>query len=116
MVQVRKKYTREEWEAEAIKRFGDDHNDWRFVCPSCGIIVGVQDYKDAGLPSSMIGFSCVGRGNNKPKAVEMCEKNKGDGCNYAGGGLIGLNPITVVFIDGHVNSFFDFAPAKEVGR
>lgn len=42
--------TRDEWSAEGRKRFGDDQMQWRFVCPACGHVASVQDYKDAGAP------------------------------------------------------------------
>jgi hypothetical protein len=102
-----KKYTLEEWRAEAAKRFGDDPMKWKFVCPSCGHVQTPQDYKDAGAPSTAVGFSCVGRwsGNMKKEAFSQ----DGGPCNYAGGGLFRLNPVTVVDPDGIENHAFDFA-------
>ena len=37
--------THAEWLAEATRRFGDDPMAWKFVCPSCGHIASVQDWK-----------------------------------------------------------------------
>ena len=56
-----KKLTHAEWLAEGKRRFGEDFNKWRFVCPVCGFVQSVQDYKDAGAPQDAVAFSCVGR-------------------------------------------------------
>jgi hypothetical protein len=53
--------THEEWKTEARKRFGDDSMGWRFVCPSCGHIASVADWKAAGAGEGEIAFSCIGR-------------------------------------------------------
>lgn len=97
--------TREEWHAEGVRRFGPDQTRWRFVCPSCGWIASVQDYKDAGAPATAVAFSCVGRWTLATR--EAFAKGEGP-CDYAGGGLIRLNPLTV---DG--GNYFNFAPAQE---
>lgn len=95
--------TKEQWEIEAQKRYGQNNLDWRFQCPACGYKASTQDWKDAGLPSSMVAFSCIGRGMRN--ATEMRPPGP---CNYAGGGLMRLNPITVTTLDGDT-SVFDFA-------
>lgn len=96
------RYTDDEWQAEGVKRFGEDRMTWRFVCPSCGHVASVQDYKDAGAPSEAVAFSCVGRW--LPNPSEMCVKP--GPCNYAGGGLFGLNPVE---IEGRESRVFAFA-------
>lgn len=100
-------YTLDEWHAEAEKRFGKDPMNWKFACPSCGHIQSVSDYKAAGAPSSACAFSCVGRWLPKEQIGEGFGK-KGP-CNYAGGGLIHLNPIRVLRPDGGTTEAFDFA-------
>lgn len=94
----------EQWQAEGARRFGPDPMTWRFVCPSCGYVASVQDYKDAGAPESAVAFSCVGRW--LPRCVEMFQKP--GPCNYAGGGLFGLNPVE---IEGREARIFAFAEA-----
>jgi hypothetical protein len=96
----------EDWIKEAMERYPD--KNIRFVCPSCGYKQSVSDYKEAGASEGVMGFSCIGR--LKPDADEAFGGSKNGGpCNYAGGGLIGLNPIRVVFDDGSSHDFFDFA-------
>lgn len=93
-----------EWEAEGVRRFGPNKMKWKFVCPACGFIASAEDYKNAGAPSMVVGFSCIGRW--LPYAREAFAKGDGP-CNYAGGGLFRLNPLEV---DGA--HFFDFAPGE----
>lgn len=100
----------EDWKAEAAKRFGSDSMKWRFVCPSCGHVQSVADYKAAGAPANAVGYSCVGRWSGSKK--EIFDKTGGP-CNYAGGGLLGLNPVEVIAEDGSKHRVFEFAPAVE---
>jgi hypothetical protein len=113
-----KKYTYEEWRAEGERRFGKDQMNWKFVCPVCKHVQSTTDYKNAGAPSDVVGFSCVGRwlpecrdafGLRKPRKGD--KKGKEGPCNYAGGGLFRINPVTVLFPDQKSGQFFDFAPA-----
>jgi len=80
---------------------------WKFVCPSCGYVASVKDWKDAGASDREAAFSCVGRAMNSDK--QIFDKTGGP-CNYAGGGLFGLNPVTVDF-DGKAIKVFAFAEA-----
>ena len=99
-------FTREQWLAEGARRFGQDRMKWRFVCPSCEHEASTEDWKNAGAPSGAVAFSCVGRWA-EPLAVEM--GTRPGPCNYAGGGLIGLNPVAVS--DGDATTrVFAFAP------
>ena len=100
----------DDWIAEAVRRFGKDHMKWKFVCPTCEYPQTIQDYKDAGAPSEAAAFSCVGRWDGHMDNDAFASKGKGP-CNYAGGGLIGLNPITVVYEDGKEKQAFAFADA-----
>lgn len=85
--------TPDAWRAEASRRFGDDPLQWRFVCPSCGHVAKVQDWKDVGAPSGAIAFSCIGR---YQKGGKDAFSKKGEGpCNYTTGGLINISPIKV---------------------
>jgi hypothetical protein len=101
-----------EWRAKATEMFGADQMRWRFVCPACGHVATVKDWRDVGAPPNTIAFSCVGRwsGTNRDAF------GKGEGpCNYAGGGLFKLNPVAVVDPDGHVMHAFAFAEPASGG-
>lgn len=101
-----------EWRAKAVRLFGADPLQWRFVCPVCNHIAKVQDWKDAGAPSECAGFSCVGRwipGSRPAFHGEPAQSSKSTGpCNYAGGGLFRLNPIKVILEDGKTIDVFAF--------
>ena len=102
----KQQFTQAEWMAEGERRFGPDTEDWRFLCPACGHTAAVRDWKDAGAPEGAVGFSCVGRWAGAGREAF------GDGpgpCNYAGGGLFRLNPITVTAPDGTEHHAFAFA-------
>lgn len=86
-------FTKEEWYAEGRRLFGDDVMQWRFVCPVCGHVASVQDWKDAGAPEGSVAFACVGRWIEGSRRA-FGDKGAGP-CDYSGGGLFGLNPITV---------------------
>jgi hypothetical protein len=104
-----------EYRAEGERRFGPNMMNWKFVCPVCGHVASVQDYKDAGAPENAIAFSCVGRWagvNDKWLEGEKsgAERTKPWGpCDYAGGGFFPLNPLKVE--DG---AYFDFAESEAV--
>lgn len=102
-----RRMTHAEWLAEAKKRFGDDALTWRFVCPSCGHVASVADWKALGAKEGEVAFSCVGR--RMPNAKDICPPDGGP-CNYAGGGLFELNPVTVLLDGGGERRTFDFAP------
>ena len=101
------KYTLAEWHAEATRRFGKEASGWKFVCPSCGHVASIMDWRDAGAEAGAVAFSCIGR-YLKKKAKEAFRKGRGP-CNYAGGGLIRLNPVKVITPEGTEHEVFDFA-------
>lgn len=107
------KYPHKEWLAEAERRYGPDAVSWKFICPVCKHITSGQDWKDAGAPITAVAFSCVGRYLENPQIAfpEKGRATKGP-CNYTGGGLFQLNPVTIVMDDGTEHSAFDFAPEE----
>ena len=97
--------THEEWKREGAAKFGDDVRNWAFECPACHHVAKASEWVDGGKPG-MIAFSCVGRLREFARDAFA----KGDGpCNYAGGGLFGLNPVRVKFPDGTTGDYFEFA-------
>ena len=98
--------TEAEWRSRGTDLFGSDLMNWKFICPSCGHVAPVSEWRDVGAPANTVAFSCVGRWMESPK-----EAFNGDGgpCNYAGGGLIGLNPVAVTLPDGRITRHFAFA-------
>lgn len=102
-----KSLTREQYFAEAEKRYGKNKREWKFKCPSCGHVAAVQDWLDHEGGDTMVAFSCVGR--LMGSAQELGSKDGGP-CNYVGDGLFRLNPIPVQDDESdEVSWFFDFA-------
>lgn len=101
----------EQWLAEACEKFGEDRMNWKFICPSCGHIASVIEYKNAGATEGQVGFSCIGR--YLGAGDEHTFRKSGGPCNYAGGGLIGINPVTVIFPNGKKVNVFEFADNNE---
>lgn len=85
------------WFKEGTSLFGADPMQWKFICPVCGHIASTKEWMDAGATSGAVAFSCIGRWQ------------EGVGCDYSGGGFIGLNPVTVLHEDGTTQCVFEFA-------
>jgi len=101
--------TRDEWLDKATRLFGDNLENWKFICPTCSTVQTVRDFLErTNLEreniTNVIGFSCIGRWaaggceraglnteHQEPKSKEAM------GCNYAGGGLFQLNPVVIEF-------------------
>lgn len=96
-------FTDDEFQAEAERRFGQFEN-WKFVCPHCGYVAMVLEWKMAGAEIRYAGRSCVGNWRNKPTDVLAA----GGPCSYKGDEL---NPIRMVDERGHVVRVFALADA-----
>lgn len=98
-----------EWDALGTRLFGPDADRWLFVCPSCGLVQSRADFNKLKAPppeiNKVVGFSCIGRWS-AGKVYEMLAG--GQPCNYAGGGLFGLNPQKVVDPSDVVHAVFAF--------
>lgn len=104
-------FSLEEWRAEGERRFGGDEMAWKWKCPSCGHVASAQDWQDAGAPVGAVAFSCVGRWKGGRPAKTF--RRSGGPCDYAGGGLICINPV-IVTVDGHERlNIFEFAESAE---
>lgn len=107
-----KKYTYDEWVARGKKLFGGDIMEWAFVCPSCGHVQRVKDFKPVGGKPDHAYSMCIGRFYPNPKRAfggdgKSWEKGEGP-CDYTSGGLFNINPVAIVK-DGKEMSAFDFA-------
>jgi hypothetical protein len=104
----------EDWQAEGRRLFGDDVNQWRFKCPSCGHIQKRQDYLDMGMGKqcdNYLAFTCIGkfrRTDPTKTIVGYGDPDKGHGCKYAGGGLFNISPIQLVIGPDEVRPTFAF--------
>lgn len=97
-----KKYSHKDWKSRAIALFGENVQEWKFICPCCNHIASVKDW----VNRKQIAFSCVGR--SLPNSRSAFDSGPGP-CDYAGGGLFKMNPIEVEYEDGTKQDVFDFA-------
>lgn len=102
------KMTHAEWLARAKQLF-ETPDDIRFVCPSCLHEASVKQCRKAGMPAAEIGVVCIGRYLGDVNAKANTLRKAGGPCDYAGYGLIRLNPIEVTFENGSTVHCFDFA-------
>lgn len=107
------------WHNEAIRRFGSDMKQWRFVCPLCGHVAAVGDfeqYKDAGASPSSAYQECIGRYSGGPGGMHEggfdADGNVKQPCNYAAYGLFKLSPCRVEAEDGTLVEAFAFAEVE----
>jgi hypothetical protein len=96
--------TKDEWYARGTELFGAGYLDWRFVCPACGHIASVRDfkqYKDQGANPNTATCECIGRYDGHESVVMGTAKP----CNYAGYGLFDLCPVRVMDGDKVIKCF-----------
>lgn len=108
--------TKEEWVKRGTQLFGPDMMKWRFVCPACGNIAAVEDYKpykDKGAQPDSATGNCIGRYNGH-MGVDM---GAGKPCNYTGYGLLDFCPVRVIDGDKEIRCFaFDESGNNAQGR
>ena len=81
-------YTIKEWKDEGKRRFGDDHTNWKFLCPACGRINTGQEFIDAGAEIDNMYSTCIGRHNGKGETPKNDGVIPEHGCNWTAGGLL----------------------------
>ena len=111
------KMTYDEWMAEGKKRFGDDFTEWRFVCPICGNVAAVGDfkpYKHQGATSDTATEQCFGRFTGTLHKAFATRAELGRPCDYALFGLFRLPGVIVVMPEGDERMAFAFAEGGEL--
>ena len=91
--------TAEEWLKEGARRFGENPEDWKFVCPKCGRINSGAEFKEAGAKPDSMYCECIGR----------WKKDKG--CNWAAYGLFDICTSEVAG-----QPVFDFAEVEDANE
>jgi len=96
--------TQSEFLNEGQRLFGDDIMKWKFQCPSCGIVISVEDYKNSGASENAVGFNCIGRYKNSTNSMLTGKQP----CDYSSGGLICISPIKAMLPNGKSVMCFDY--------
>lgn len=100
------KMAHQDWLAEGRRRFGDDFDNWRFVCPLCKHVASVGEFRAyrRAKPESATS-ECIGRYQGGRSAFGT----EGTGpCDYAGYGLFRCSPIRIA-VEGKERHCFAFA-------
>ena len=104
------RYTQKQWLQKGTELFGDDYLNWKFVCPACGKVSSIKDFKEytEGLDAAFL--NCIGRHNGKGKMPNTDGYQEKYGCNWTAGGLFKtlLKGHVVIFEDGKEIDVFPF--------
>jgi predicted RNA-binding Zn-ribbon protein involved in translation (DUF1610 family) len=111
-----KEYTHAEWLAEGKRIFGEDFNQWKFVCPMCGHVQTIQDFRDLhargyDVTPDTARFNCYGRyvpAEGRRSAFIDGKETIKSPCDYTSGGLFICSPVVVIDDAGTRHSSFDF--------
>jgi hypothetical protein len=103
-----------EWQAEGVRRFGEDPMEWQFVCPVCKNVAKMGDfeqYADQGATPNSATCQCIGRYQKESRDAFNEQKKSApkQPCNYAGYGLFALSPLRVTTEEGKEVHCFAFA-------
>lgn len=97
--------TKDAWLDMGTGLFGPNTDLWKFVCPSCGTIAAVGDFRKYaahGAHPSSATCECIGRYEGATRAFNPGTFKP---CNYAGYGLLRLSPVTVLDGDKRITCF-----------
>ena len=105
--------TLKEWGELGVRLHGPDANQWKVVCPSCGLVQTRQDWLDLGMGGRMVdqhfAFHCIGRWKNPIEADEAFPlEPSGNGCLYKGDSIPNIAPYQVIFGQGDERPTFGF--------
>lgn len=123
MPEVVERISHEDWLAEAVRRFGPNPLNWRFVCPFCGRETSCQEFVDVGVAindAHRAATECIGRVVGARGGMKEGRETNPDGtpaqpCDWAAFGLfgnLGKGPIVVRVIDGAEQETQAFAFAE----
>jgi hypothetical protein len=102
----------DEWMEEGQRRFGNDFENWRFVCSCCKNVASISDYKpfkNQGATPDTATTECIGRYDGSKFKAFGTAKECGKPCDYALFGLFRFPGVIVVLPDGKERMSFAFA-------
>jgi hypothetical protein len=99
--------TKAEWMKKGKELFGENTDKWRFVCPGCGCVQSIEDfrpYKDQGATPDSATHKCLGRYTGGRSWLDD-KPVPGQRCDYTGYGLLCICPIIVIDGDKEIRCF-----------
>lgn len=101
--------TRAEWLGEAVRRFGQNPQGWRFVCPACGNVQTPAAFKAIGVDPRRAYQECIGRYLPADQARSGLDSGGEGPCDWTAFGLYGtLGKGRLVYTNEHTHEVFDF--------
>lgn len=99
--------TETQWRENGRSIFGNDRMDWRFICPMCNRIAGVQDFIDAGspAPTSDVTQDCI--------SIYLKGQWR---CSFTTREMMPLHKTEVVMANGERHRVFEFATPEQVAE
>lgn len=91
---------------ELKSRFGDNPEDWKFVCPSCGHVQSIGDFLTIGVDSNKAYCECISR------YKDIDGKTDKKACKYTIAGLFLLDHDTIIGRDYMTINVFKMAEKK----
>jgi hypothetical protein len=113
VMELTERITKKEWVAKGTQLFGENVQQWQFVCPGCGHVQKITDFKpfkNQGATPGSVYSECIGRYTGG-KSWANSKDLKGGPCDYAAYGLLNICPVIVVDDDGKEIKAFAFNEA-----
>jgi hypothetical protein len=77
--------------AEGKRRFGNNSENWKFVCPACGRVNSEREFRELGVDTEFAYSTCIGRHNGKGVkgyGIKKGQEPPKSGCDWAAFGLL----------------------------
>lgn len=103
--------THKQWTAEGKRRFGENIAKWRFVCPICGNVAAVEDYRQfeaQGATAESATEECIGRYTGSGRRAFGAAEDNVRPCDYAVYGLFRIPGVVVEMAGGQKRMAFAF--------
>lgn len=92
-----RRFTKQQYFDELIEKHGSFKDNWAFVCPKCGNVQTIAEFKDHDIDPNNVNYACIGR------YVE------GRGCDFVIDKLVGNHPLEVIMDDQTIALSFEIA-------
>jgi len=92
-----RRITKQQYFDELIEKHGSFKDNWACVCPKCGNVQTIAEFKDHDIDPNNVNYACIGR------YVE------GRGCDFVIDSLVKNHPLEVIMDDQTIALSFEIA-------